>query len=558
MTILSLTVSNIVLIEKLSIDFAKGLCVLTGETGAGKSILLDCLGLALGERSESGLVRGGQSQGSVVAEFDISKLQNIQERLDEFGITKNNPLILKRIINSDGKSRAFINDEAVSVNTLKDIGSMLVEIHGQHDQKGLLNQQTHIHMLDEFGSLSEHSKEVRKLWREWKSFEKKLQDEIEALEKAKRDEEYLRYVAKEIEDLAPEKGEENSLAEERIEIQNAMKSAEVIDSTLKILSPNKSVLDLISQAERELIRGSSKTNPEQFSKILEHLEKSSIELNEAIAELEAMNDDNINNISEQRLEKIEDRLFTLRAIARKYGISVDELKDYGDKIREQIGLIETSESNQAALNEQVKKARDLYIKKAFELSEQRRNFAVKLEKKVMDELEPLKLGRTVFEVAIVKKDESEWTENGIDDIAFLAATNPGANPSSIAKIASGGELSRFMLALKVALSEVKSVPTVIFDEIDTGIGGAVADAVGARLAKLGNIIQVLVVTHQPQVAARAKHHLLISKKMNADSAITSVEVLGSDKQQEELARMLSGSEITPEARAAAARLLLSA
>jgi DNA repair protein RecN (Recombination protein N) len=551
--LLQLAIRDIVLIEQANIPFAAGLCVLSGETGAGKSILLDSLGLAIGSRAESRLVRAGKEQGVVTAEFDVSGHVALHAAIADLGLElEGDQLIIRRILTADGKSRCFINDQPVSVTALKSIGEMLVEIHGQHDQRGLLDPSSHRDLLDDFGGLDAPRKQVETAYGVWKTKAAALAELQEQVAKAQAEEAYLRHMQGELEALKPQAGEEETLAEKRQFMMHGEKRIAAIQSALDELQGNTSVATSLHAAVRMLTR-STALEASATDKVMETLERAAIEVDEAISELERIAQES--QFSPAELERVEERLFSLRGLARKHNVSVDELKPLLDDTTAKLALLENQTTSMGALEAEVAEARAGYARLAEALSAKRKKTAAALQTAVMAELEGLKMAGTKVQVSLEPLPEDNWQAEGIDKVAFLASTNPGSPAAPLHKIASGGELSRFMLALKVAMRDVRSTPTVIFDEIDTGTGGAVADAIGRRLAKLGEVAQVLVVTHLPQVAARGGHHLHVSKAVADGATRTQVVALPQAERQEELARMLAGEAITDEARAAAQKLM---
>lgn len=547
----SLSIQNIVLIEQQRIAFEPGLTVLTGETGAGKSILLDCLGLALGERAAAGLVRQGAAQGSVVAVFQPPEA--VMTLCADRGVTVEDELIIRRVVSADGKSKAFINDEPVSLNLLKEIGENLVEIHGQHDQKSLMLPALHREQLDAYAGLGKELTTLREAYATWRGLLREKAALQEELARTERERDYLSHVAQEIAQLAPHEGEEQQLADQRLLLQNREKLSDTLQNALDELRRPRNVAEAIRQAQRALLRGAPKTEPELFAPVIEALERGAIELDDAEMQLEALARDDASPA--HNLEAIEERLFAIRNLARKYQVSPDELARYGDEVAQRLKLMDQAEDRLSGLDSKAAEARAAYHTVAQAVSERRRAAAADLEQAVMRELAFLKMEKTAFRVDFQTLEEDGWAEHGQEHVSFHARTNPGAPFGPIARIASGGELSRFMLALKAVLSGVKQTPTAIFDEIDTGIGGAVADAVGQRLADLGRVGQVLVVTHQPQVAAKGAHHLKVVKESAGEATHTRVFTLSGPERTEELARMLAGAEVTAEARAAAIRLL---
>lgn len=548
----NLRINNIVLISSLDIEFSKGFCALTGETGAGKSILLDALSLALGERAESRLLKSGEKQGSVSAEFEIPNNLSLKTILEEHGIpAEENLLIIRRIIYEDGRSRAFINDFSVSAALLQQVAENLVEIHGQHEQSSLMNQVYHRTILDKFANLNELNTEVNITFQNWREAKKNYDAAIAEISKAKTEEDYLRFVATELSELEPKENEEENLSEIRLRLSNSAKINESLSGVLAELNQNKAVADSIRTAQRLLIKNRFANSATEKAEAA--LDRAANEVDEAINIIEKEMIDSEN--SPEELERIEDRLFKLRAAARKYNISISELPEYLEKIQNKLSLIDSKDEGINKLQEELNKAKSEFLEKAKKLSENRKKSAKKLEKQVEEELLPLKMLNCSFKVSIEDLSEENWSQDGIDKVFFVARTNPGSAFGPLNKIASGGELSRFMLALKVVLQEIKNVPTLIFDEIDSGISGAVSDAIGKRLAALGNKVQVFAITHQPQVAAYGKNHYLVKKSEKDGNAQTNVKLLTEKERREELARMLAGSKITDEARAAAKVLL---
>lgn len=548
-----LHVKDIVLIEEAQLEFADGLCVLTGETGAGKSILLDALGLVLGSRAEARLVRAGKEQGSVVAEFDAASHPAIPALLEELGIThENGELVLRRVLTTDGKTRCFINDQTVSVGALKQLGEMLVEIYGQHDQRGLLDPSSHRELLDEFAGLAKPRAKVEAAYTDWTRSRGELEAVLAEIAAAKREEEYLRHIFTELESFSPEAGEEEKLAEKRQWMMQGEKARETLAASLQELQGEHSVGASLRAAARMLARSPAAAG-DRFAKVLEALERAEVEVNEAEAELERLIIESDYNPAE--LEKLEERLFGLRGLARKHQVTVDELANLLEETRRKLATLDGQTQSVAALEKAVETTRAAFVKEATALCAARAKAAQVLEKAIMAELGGLKMAGTRFTVQLEKLEEQNWHSHGMDRVTYLAATNAGNPPAPLAKIASGGELSRFMLAMKVAMADLRSASTLIFDEIDTGTGGATADAIGKRLAKLGKRQQVLVVTHLPQVAACGSHHLRVSKSSAKGSTRTKVEALDETTRREEVARMLAGATVTDEARAAADKLM---
>lgn len=546
----TLHIRNVVLVDQLTVEFATGFCALTGETGAGKSILLDSLGLALGGRSDSGLVRKGADQAQVTAEFDCPADHPLHALLRERGFESDQTIVLRRIVGVDGRSRAFINDQPVSVGVLKQAGDLLVEIHGQFDTQGLLDPRTHRLLLDEYAGVD--GCKINRLWNEWRAAGNQLSEARAALEKAKADEEYLRHAVKELDDLAPEVGEEEQLLIRREGLKHRGQVLEALQEAWDAIGGDSGAEMSVGRASRTLGRILDKTGSD-LSQAMAALDRAGDELQAAVADVQSV----ISRMEsgEMPLETIEDRLYALRGMARKHHCKADELAALADKMREELQMIDKQDDHLAALEQKVVQARKSYEAEASAISKKRQDTATKLDKLVAQELPPLKLDKARFETRVDMLDDSVWGPQGMDQVQCLVATNPGSNPGPLNKIASGGEMSRFMLALKVVMAEVGAAQTLVFDEVDSGIGGGTAAAVGERLARLALSRQILVVTHSPQVAARANAHYIVMKSGKTDVKTTVLPLQGMNDRREEIARMISGAEITAEARAAASKLL---
>lgn len=550
----ALSIRDIVLIEKLELSLDGGLCTLTGETGAGKSILLDALGLAIGARADAGLVRQGAEQGSVSAVFDLPAKHPARAVLAENGFEADGDIILRRVQTKDGRSRAFINDQPVSVGLLRQVGDMLVEVHGQHDERGLLDASGHRAMLDAFGGFEKQVADLRALWNAASAAREALAAHEALLARAKAEQDYLTHVVGELDELQPQPGEETTLAEERTLMMHSEKIAGDLAEAEEALSGDGGLDARLTVALRRLARAAEQAGG-RLDAAIAALDRTLTEAAEARDQIaQAMR---ALEFDPARLEQAETRLFALRAAARKHNVQVDDLAALADKLRGELQEIEGGEARLAVLKKAAAEAEARYGAAARALSEDRARAAEKLDKEVMKELKPLKLDKASFRTNIEVLPESHGGPEGIDRVSFLVSTNPGAPFGPIIKIASGGELSRFVLALKVALASRGSAPTLIFDEVDSGVGGAVAEAVGLRLAELARAVQVIVVTHSPQVAARAQHHFRISKggEAKAQKIATRVETLDAPARREEIARMLAGAMVTDEARAAADRLI---
>ena len=546
-----LVIHDVVLIEKLALPLERGLNVFTGETGAGKSILLDALGLALGERSDAGLVRNGAGQASVAAEFILKDDHILFALAHEQGLSAENPIILRRVIGKDGKSRAFFNDQPIGVGLLKQFGESLLEIHGQFETHGLLNAATHRGLLDAFGGFQNLRQKTSDAFKEWKNATAKLQTAQSTSERARAEEDFLRAAVNELEELAPQSGEADQLAAQRTQLQHREKILEAMNAAAMALDGERGAIASLSQAGKAVVRVADKAAglPDLLASIDSAFNETS-EASQKLARFMSQLD-----VRPDALQKIEERLFALRAIARKHNAQVEALPEVLSDLSARLALL-TDESGQIAkLSEFAAKARHAYVKQAEDLSAKRKAAASKLEKEMGKELPPLKLDRARFMIDVSQLPEEQWAAEGADKIAFLAATNVGAAPGPLQKIASGGELARFMLALKTVLAAADPVPVLVFDEVDTGIGGAVASAVGERLAHLAKDVQILVVTHSPQVAARGVNHLRVSKRVEGKQTVTVVEALDKPARREEIARMLAGAQITDAARQAADSLL---
>ncbi|MEA2880494.1 MAG: repair protein RecN [Hyphomicrobiales bacterium] len=549
-----LSIRDIVLIERLDIDTAAGLSVLTGETGAGKSILLDAFALALGSRGDASLVRNGAEQGQVTAAFEVERGHPALALLADNGIGTEDGLILRRVQLGDGRTRAFVNDQPVSVQILKALGSALVEIHGQHDERALVDVATHRRLLDAYADLEDDATAVARLWGERRTAEEAVAAHRARVEQARREADWLRHAVEELTKLKPETGEETALAERRAAMMAVDKVAEDLRDAHEAVAGDRSPISALSAALRRLERRRAQA-PGLIDPPAKALDAALTALDEARSHLDVAL--RAANHDPRELDRIEERLFALRAAGRKYNVAVDNLAALTAKHAADLAALDAGAEALKRLEAAALGAQANYTKAAAALSAARTKAAAKLDKAVTAELKPLKLERARFSTNI---ETGEGGPDGIDRIEFWVQTNPGTRPGPLMKVASGGELARFLLALKVVLADRGSAPTLVFDEIDTGAGGAVADAIGLRLARLGDKVQVLAVTHAPQVAARADRHYLITKDALARGkrVATSVSELAADRRREEIARMLAGAEITDEARKAAERLIRAA
>jgi DNA repair protein RecN (Recombination protein N) len=555
--LLGLTIRDVVLIERLSLAFRPGLCVLTGETGAGKSILMDALGLALGRRADASLVRPGAGQAAVAAEFAAGGNHPASAILDKAGITADlsGTIVLRRIVTADGRSRAFVNDEPASVGLLRELGDNLVEIQGQGEQRGLLDPATHRELLDAFAEHTVSPAGLAATWQDWRAAQDAAAEAARHVAEARAEEDLLRHEKAELDALAPEGDEEDRLAARRALLQNAERIGEAISEAVAELDSESGAQRALARALRRLERTRDRAQG-LLDGALAAAERAGNETAEALAALNAAAQ--ALDLDPRALEQVEERLFALRALARKHSVGVADLPRVHETIAARLAAIETGTENVVALEKAADAARGRFIEAAAAVSRARELAARRLDAAITAELKPLRLDKARFRTVLLPLAETDWGEHGCERVLFEVATNPGAPFGPLAKIASGGELSRFMLALKLVLAGTSSVPTLIFDEVDSGIGGAVAAAVGDRLQRLGSRLQVLVVTHSPQVAARGAHHWRVAKKQSQQATTTSVEELDANTRQEEIARMLSGSTITAEARAAAASLIAGA
>ncbi len=555
-----LSIRNIVLIDRLDIDLAPGLCVITGETGAGKSIFLDALGLALGFRADSGLLGENDHQASVTAVFALPKNHPGHAMLHEQGLAPEtgNELVLRRVLSPDGRSRAYINDQPVSANLLRHLGDSLVEIEGQFAQQGLMNPASHRQVLDGYGGLETIATETAHSWKAWKKAADDLQKAEDSADQMRQEAAVLQADLDELTALDPQAGEIESLEQRRYILKNSEKLTQSLDQADQYLNSDSAgggVDATIQTVYRELERVAGLVAG-RLDPALAALERAGIELAEALNQLQAIRDDCSHNPSD--LEMIDDRIHALRRVARKHGVDADGLPDLRADMSTRLHQCDTAQTHMHSLREAVKTALQNCQKDMNRLSEARQQAAQTLDAAVMAELPALKLEQARIATHLTPIPEENWNTEGGETVTFMVSTNPGTSLAPLDRVASGGELSRFMLALKLVAAKVGHVPTLVFDEVDSGIGGAVAAAVGQRLARLGNHRQVLVVTHSPQVAAAGDHHWRVYKDQRGERSITEIRPLSDIERQEEIARMLAASEITQEARAAAARLMSGA
>jgi DNA repair protein RecN (Recombination protein N) len=552
----SLAIRDVVLIHRLQLEFTPGLCALTGETGAGKSILLDSLGLALGNRADSGLLRPGAEQAKVAAAFDISESHPVRAVLDEHDVEiDDDQLVMRRVLSKDGRSRAYVNDQPVSVTLLRRLADHLVEIQGQFEQRGLLNQANHRGLLDAYAGLQDRARQVAQRYEAWRQALESYQSAQAELEQARQDEAYLRHEVDELDQLQPAAGEEQQLSEQRNRLMNAEKLVDAFNAAEAELTGNeqgRGAEDSLASARRALERIADQAG-EDINAVLEALDRAMSETEDALARLRSLSSEI--ELDSGRQQEIEERYFALKDLARKHGCEVDALPEVHERLQTRLNAIDSGGQHLQDLADKAEQARQAFHADAQDLAQARAQAAGRLDAAINAELPPLKLEKATFKTRLQPLNEDDWGPSGIERVSFEVATNPGANPGPLNKIASGGELSRFLLALKVVLAQVSPERSLVFDEVDSGIGGAAAAAVGDRLARLSEGRQLLVVTHSPQVAARADHHFRVAKASDGEATVTDVSQLSEDQRREEIARMLSGTHVTDEARAAAAKLM---
>ena len=549
--LIQLCIRDIVLIDRLDLELGRGLTILTGETGAGKSILLDAVSLTLGARGDGTLVRQGEAQGQVTAVFDLAAQHPALAAAKAQDIETDGGLILRRVQMADGRTRAFVNDQPVTAQALRAITRELVEIHGQHDDRALVNPDTHRQLIDAYGGLKDELAKVRAAHAQLRGLRAELASEQARLEKVRADADYLRHAYAELEKLGVQAGEEAQLAERRTSMMQAEKVTselrDAYDSVAGEGSPLPALSATLRRLERRQVQAPALIGPatQALEEALNALDLAGQAIDQALRDAD---------FDPRELERVEERLFALRAAGRKYGVAIDVLPALAEKFSADLADLDAGEARLIALAHEAETAEANYSAAAKDLSVGRRKAAAALDKAVMRELAPLKLGGARF---ITEFRPETAGPDGIDQVEFWVETNPGTRPAPLMKVASGGELARFMLALKVVLADRGSAPTLVFDEIDTGVGGAVADAIGQRLARLAARVQVLAVTHAPQVAARAVNHFRIAKDAadRGSRVATRVSVLEEEARREEIARMLAGATITDEARAAAGRLI---
>jgi len=556
----NLMIRNVVLIEELELSFCNGLCVLTGETGAGKSILLDALGLAIGARADVSLVRSGASEASVVALFDLQPNHKVFSVLSEHGISfEFKQILLRRIVKADGYSRAFINDQLVSVGLLKEISGLLIEIHGQFENQRLLKSSEHRVFLDSYGDYSVLTSKVLSNFERWKAISVEKKELEKNLEKTRLDNEYLTYSFNEIKSVCPIDGEESKLATERRMMINGEEISSVIKGVLDEIERSNGIDERLQGVARLIGKVEGKAEG-SLGNVALALERALNEVSEATNILQGV----FSNfkVESVKLEHIEERLFLLRALARKHNVSVDQLSDLMGKLKLQLESVNKHTVRFEELEKKEEEAKIEYEAFAGKLTILRAKAAKRLDKDINVELQKLEMGKSQFVTQLQERDRGYWKGDGAEDIIFLVSTNPGQPLGPLGKIASGGEMARFMLSVKVVLSNLNPISSIIFDEVDSGVGGAVASAVGDRLMKLAQTSQVLVVTHSPQVAAKGMNHMRVFKGISFgknidqnEETVTKIKTLNLVEREEEIARMLSDHTVTDEARAAANSLL---
>lgn len=547
-----LSIRDVVVIEHLSLTFGMGLCALTGETGAGKSILIDSLALALGRRADPRLIRPGADKASVAASFDVAPDHPARATLAGRALPNDDEIVLRRVLNTDGRSRAFVNDEPVSVGFLSLLGAQLVEIYGQNDRLGLLDRETHRAALDRFGGLGATADRTRDTYQGWQAEAERLQNMTARAADADKRLADLKYAIEELEALAPEPDEERTLAARRSLLMASEKIAEALGDSMTKMIGDRSIDDQL-QAVRRAVAGLAEIAPERVMPLAAALDRAAAEIDDAIHQMQSLAGDL--DVEEGALDQVERRLFALRDIARKHAVEVEQLPELAASISAELSELDEGEQALDRQRAVVAAARDRYEAAAAKLTDGRTKAGRRLDKRIAGEMSALGLGGARFRTQLHSVDAEKRGPNGAERIEFEVATVTGAAFGPIQRVASGGELSRFMLALRVAMAEKGDAETLIFDEIDAGIGGAVADAVGQRLALLGQQNQIMAVTHQPQIAARATRHYRVSKQSKARKTKTDVEHLSTEARIEEIARMVAGAQVTAEARAAARKLI---
>jgi len=547
-----LVINNVVLIEKLELKFSKGLTIFSGETGAGKSVLLDSLALISGARSDLSLIRSGCEMLSVAAFFEIkNKKSPLFDILKENGLEETEEIVIRRILNNEGKSKIFFNDMPIGLKLLKTIGTYLLEIHGQFDNQGLMDNNTHIDVLDSFGAYDEVLLKVKESYRRYKNVQKDLEDALALAQNNAHEEEILSHYLAELESINPRKGEEKSMAEKRAMMMNASKLIENLNGAYQALQ-GQSLASSIRHALSSLDKA-NRLSDNKYEDISKILDSALIEVDEATNEI-ALAAENI-ELNANEAGALEERYLTLTALARKHACAIDDLPDVMENIEEKLKKIHTNSDDIIRLKKELINLKETYYQNALELHNCRQKAALLLGQHVQNELCFLKMDKAEFRVQIEKSEEEHWNAKGIDKVYFEVKTNAGGSFGELSKIASGGELARFMLAIKVNLASQSGIETLIFDEVDSGIGGGAAEAVGSRLYKLSEHVQVMTVTHSPQVASFGDVNFKVSKETTGNVTTSKVQQLSETEKKEEIARMLSGEIISDEARAAADKLI---
>lgn len=550
----SLSIRNVVLIDKLDVDFHGGLTVLSGETGAGKSILLDSLGLLLGNRADVSMIRTGQDKLTVSGCFEVAdKKGKLAALCEEYDLDFTGEIIISRSLSADGKSKIFFNDRPITQKLLKEIGGYLVEIHGQFDNQGLLNPANHLEVLDSYGGYSAALTEMHEAYANYKkavSVRETLQNEIE---QAAKEEENLKHWINEFAAIKPKENEKEELEKLRLQLMNSEKLLDNFNLAYNALhGQSVSVREALRQAQTAISRINGMLD-NRYAEIYELLDTAFVNAEEADEQIEtALRETTLN---QNDIDAVEERLFTLKDLARKHRVEVEELPAVWREMEDKLSKLEKSAGDLLSLQKAEKQAKENYLIKAKIVHEERLSTALFLDDKMKNDLPPLKMEKAHFVTEVKLKDENDWNRDGIDNVCFMISTNLGSPLGALNKIASGGELARLMLALKVNLGESTQIETMVFDEVDSGIGGATAQAVGEKLAQLGNNVQVLVVTHSPQVAACGTNHYKVEKAVKENSTVTNLYKLDAKQKQEEIARMLAGEVISDEARAAAKVLI---
>lgn len=548
-----LSIRNFILIKSVEIPFLKGMCVLSGDTGSGKSILLDAISFAMGSRSSSSFIMHGQEKAQVILSYNINSTdKELISLLKDNDIDIEDDLIIRRLVYLDGKSKCFINDIPVSVTLLKNISVFLVELHRQHDQRVLLDNSECRKIIDSFGNLEKKVSEIKYIYLEYSNILKQIEEITKEKENTSRDRDYLSFVLQELEELSPVVGEEEKLDSKRRLLLNSQKLISVVEQSKELLSSDKGAISSIFSCQSLLLKNSDMH--EKFNAVNELLERSYIEANEALNFLDNIFKDF--DFENEDIDSIEKRLFDLRRLSRKYKMSSDNLVDYYLEIKNKINYFEDFDKKIFSLEKDLSVLRKEYIALSDEISSARKESALAFKEAVNNEIKLLKMANISFSVAVEDLEESDWLPSGKNKVGFFISSSASGALMPLLKTASGGELSRIMLGLKIVLANVRKTPLLVFDEIDSGVSGAISDLVGQRLLYLSSKVQIIVVTHQPQVASLSSYHIKVSKEFsNSEGYITNIAILDKNEKEMEIARMLSGSKITEEAKAAARCLM---